>query len=328
MGGDHAPAPIVDGAVAAARHLASGVILVGQKDRIEAELARHPDAASLPIEVLDAPEVVGMNESPVAALRRKPASSIRHAIAAVADGRAAAVVSAGNTGATVLAAHAVLGLLPGVHRPALATAIPTKTSRAVLLDVGANAECRPSHLLHFAVMGSVYAHLALGIAEPRVGLLSIGEEETKGNELTRDAHRALKDAPVRFIGNVEARDVYSGVADVIVCDGFTGNVALKVSEGLADMVEALLREELSSTFSTRVGYLLSLRAFRRFRKRVDYSEYGGAPLLGVGGVVIVAHGRSSAKAVRNAILLAARFSRARLISQIEQGIGALTVAES
>ena len=207
-----------------------------------------------------------MHESPAAALRRKPSSSIRIAVGAVADGRAAAVVSAGNTGATVMASHAALGLLPGVQRPALATAIPTKTSRAVLLDVGANAECRPAHLLHFAVMGSVYAQLALGIAEPRVGLLSIGEEETKGNELTRDAHRALKDAPVRFIGNVEARDVYSGVADVIVCDGFTGNVALKVSEGLAEMVEALLREELSSTFSTRVGYLLSLRAFRRFRK--------------------------------------------------------------
>jgi phosphate acyltransferase len=328
MGGDHAPAPIVDGAVAAARHLTSGVLLVGQRDRIEAELARHPDAATLPIEVVDAPDVVGMHESPAAALRRKPASSIRIAVGAVAEGRAAAVVSAGNTGATVMASHAALGLLTGVQRPALATAIPTKTSRAVLLDVGANAECRPAHLLHFAVMGSVYAQLALGIAQPRVGLLSIGEEETKGNELTRDAHRALKDAPVRFIGNVEARDLYSGVADVIVCDGFTGNVALKVSEGLAEMVEALLREELSSTFSTRVGYLLSLRAFRRFRRRVDYSEYGGAPLLGVGGVVIVAHGRSSAKAVRNAILLASRFSRDRLISQIEQGIGGLTVNES
>ena len=328
MGGDHAPGPIVDGAVAAARHLASGVILVGQKDRINLELARHADAASLPIDVMDAPDVVGMHESPAAALRRKSSSSIRVAVAAVAAGRAAAVVSAGNTGATVIAAHAELGLLPGVQRPALATAIPTKTSRAVLLDVGANAECRPGHLLHFAVMGSVYAQLALGVAEPRVGLLSIGEEETKGNELTRDAHRALKDAPVRFIGNVEARDVYSGVADVIVCDGFTGNVALKVSEGLAEMVEGLLRDELSSTFSTRVGYLLSLRAFRRFRKRVDYSEYGGAPLLGVGGVVIVAHGRSSAKAVRNAILLASRFSRAHLISQIQAGIGGLTVAES
>ncbi len=328
MGGDHAPAPIVDGAVAAARHLASGVILVGQKDRIDAELARHPDAESLPIEVMDAPDVVGMHESPAAALRRKPSSSIRVAVDAVANGRAAAVVSAGNTGATVIAAHAVLGLLPGVQRPALATAIPTMSSRAVLLDVGANAECRPAHLLHFAVMGAVYAQLALGIEEPRVGLLSIGEEETKGNELTRDAHRALKEAPVRFIGNVEARDVYSGVADVIVCDGFTGNVALKVSEGLAEMVEGLLRNELASTFSTRVGYLLSLRAFRRFRRRVDYSEYGGAPLLGVGGVVIVAHGRSSAKAVRNAILLASRFSRDRLIAQIEQGIGGLTVNES
>jgi glycerol-3-phosphate acyltransferase PlsX len=328
MGGDHAPGSIVDGAVAAARHLASGVLLVGRKDRIDAELARHPDVASLPIQVLDAAQVIDMHESPAAALRRKPSSSIRVAIGAVADGRAAAVVSAGNTGATVVAAHAALGLLPGVQRPALATAIPTKTSRAVLLDVGANAECRPAHLLHFAVMGSVYAQLALGVSEPRVGLLSIGEEETKGNELTRDAHRALKDAPVRFIGNVEARDVYSGVADVIVCDGFTGNVALKVSEGLAEMVEGLLRDELSSTFSTRVGYLLSLRAFRRFRKRVDYSEYGGAPLLGVGGVVIVAHGRSSAKAVRNAILLAARFSRERLTAQIEQGIGRVTVTES
>jgi phosphate acyltransferase len=328
MGGDHASAPIVDGAVAAARHLTSGVLLVGQRDRIEAELARHPDAATLPIEVVDAPDVVGMHESPAAALRRKPSSSIRVAVDAVANGSAAAVVSAGNTGATVIAAHAALGLLPGVQRPALATAIPTMSSRAVLLDVGANAECRPAHLLHFAVMGAVYAQLALGIGEPRVGLLSIGEEETKGNELTRDAHRALKEAPVRFIGNVEARDVYSGVADVIVCDGFTGNVALKVSEGLAEMVEGLLRNELSSTFSTRVGYLLSLRAFRRFRRRVDYSEYGGAPLLGVGGVVIVAHGRSSAKAVRNAILLASRFSRDRLIAQIEQGIGGLTVNES
>jgi phosphate acyltransferase len=328
MGGDHAPALIVDGAVAAARHLASGVILVGQKDRIDAELARHPDAESLPIEVMDAPHVVGMHESPAAALRRKPSSSIRVAVDAVANGSAAAVVSAGNTGATVIAGHAALGLLPGVQRPALATAIPTMSSRAVLLDVGANAECRPAHLLHFAVMGAVYAQLALGIEEPRVGLLSIGEEETKGNELTRDAHRALKEAPVRFIGNVEARDVYSGVADVIVCDGFTGNVALKVSEGLAEMVEGLLRNELSSTFSTRVGYLLSLRAFRRFRRRVDYSEYGGAPLLGVGGVVIVAHGRSSAKAVRNAILLASRFSRDRLIAQIEQGIGGLTVNKS
>ncbi len=328
MGGDHAPAPIVDGAVAAARHLGGSIILVGPRDRLEAELARHDDARALAIRVVDAPEVVGMHESPAAALRRKPGASIRVAVDEVAGGRAAAVVSAGNTGATVMAAYAALGLLPGVQRPALATAIPTKAARAVLLDVGANAECRPAHLLHFAVMGSVYAQLALGIPQPRVGLLSIGEEETKGNELTREAHQALKEAPVHFIGNVEARDVYAGVADVIVCDGFTGNVALKISEGLAEMVETLLREELSSTFSTRVGYLLSLRAFRRFRKRVDYSEYGGAPLLGVGGVVIVAHGHSSAKAVRNAILLASRFAREQLTARIEQGISALVVNES
>jgi glycerol-3-phosphate acyltransferase PlsX len=328
MGGDHAPAPIVDGAVAAARHLTGGIVLVGPRSRLEIELARHADAVSLPVTVVDAPDVVSMDEAPAAALRRKPRASIRVAVTEVAEGRAAAVVSAGNTGATVMAAYGRLGLLTGVDRPALAASVPTKGAPAVLLDAGANAECRPGHLLQFAVMGSVYAQVALGVARPRVGLLSIGEEESKGNELTREAHRLLKDAPVHFIGNVEARDVYAGVADVIVCDGFTGNVALKVSEGLVDMVETLLGQELSSTFSTRVGYLLSLRAFRRFRKRVDYSEYGGAPLLGVGGGVVVGHGRSSAKAVRNAILLAARFSRERLIERIERGIAGLAVTES
>ena len=213
----------------------------------------------------------------------------------MARGEAAALFSAGHTGATVMAAHGAFGMLPGVDRPALAATIPTRRSPAVLLDVGANVECRPQHLLQFAVMGSVYARVALGIDAPRVGLLSIGEEETKGNELTREAHQLLKASPLNFIGNVEARDVYSGAADVIVCDGFTGNVALKISEGLVETVEALLGEELSSTFTMRVGSLLSRRALRRFRRRVDYSEYGGAPLLGVAGLAIVGHGRSSAQ---------------------------------
>jgi phosphate acyltransferase len=328
MGGDHATAPLVDGAVAAARHLTSEIRLVGTLATLRAELARHGETHDLNISLVDAPEVIGMAESPARALRRKRGASIRVAVQEVAEGRAAAVFSAGSTGATVMAAYGGLGLLTGVDRPALATTIPTRGRPAVVLDVGANAECRPAHLLQFAVMGSVFAQVALDIDRPRVGLLSIGEEETKGNDLTREAHRLLKDAPVRFVGNVEARDVYSGDVDVIVCDGFTGNVALKISEGLVDMVETLLGEELSSTFSTRVGYLLSLRAFRRFRKRVDYSEYGGALLLGVRGVAIVGHGRSSPKAVRNAIALADRFSRERLIERVAAGIAELPVAQS
>jgi glycerol-3-phosphate acyltransferase PlsX len=328
MGGDHAPRPIVDGALAALRHVSGGVRLIGPHDTIAAELTRHAVTSEPSLTLVDAPEVVAMDESPAHALRRKPGASIRVAMLEVAEGRASAVFSAGSTGATVMAACTGLGLIPGVDRPALATTIPTKGAPAVLLDAGANAECRPAHLLQFAVMGSAYAQVSLGCATPRVGLLSIGEEATKGNELTREAHRLLKHAPVHFIGNVEARDIYAGVADVIVCDGFTGNVVLKTSESLVDMVETRLGEELSSTFSASVGYLLSQRAFRRFRRRVDYSEYGGAPLLGVNGVVVVGHGRSSAKAVRNAILLADHFSTEGLVARLEGGVAAITVSES
>jgi phosphate acyltransferase len=233
--------------------------------------------------------------------------------------------SAGHTGATVMAAYSAFGMISGVDRPALAATIPTRLRPAILLDVGASLECRPQHLLQFAVMGTVYARVALGIDAPRVGLLSIGEEATKGNELTRDAHRLLKAAPIVFIGNVEARDVYSGGADVIVSDGFTGNVALKVSEGLVETMESLLREELSSTVTLRVGSLLTMRALRRFRRRVDYSEYGGAPLLGVGGVTIVGHGRSSPKAVRNAIAMAYRFAEGGFIQRVGDEIAAAAV---
>jgi glycerol-3-phosphate acyltransferase PlsX len=328
MGGDHAPAVVIDGAVAAARHLPLGLLLVGRHDAIVRELERHPDAAALDIEIAETTDVIGMAEPPAAALRRKPRASIRLAADAVAAGRAEAMFSAGSTGASVMAACTGLGLLPGVDRPALATTIPTRTGSAVLLDAGASVECRPQHLLQFAAMGVVYAQVALGIERPRVGLLSIGEEETKGNELIREAHRLLKHGSLNFIGNVEARDVYTGLADVVVCDGFTGNVALKISEGLVDMVEQLLGEELQATFSTRVGYLLSLRAFRRFRKRVDYSEYGGAPLLGVNGLCIVGHGRSSVKAVRNAVAMAHRFVTAGVLRRVEQGLAAVSVSHS
>ena len=316
MGGDEAPATIVDGALAAARHAGVAVTLVGQTSAIDAELARHADRHSLDLVVVEAPDVVGMSESPGQALRRKPRASVRVATELVARGDAAGVVTAGHTGAAVVAAHSVFGMLPHVDRPALAPAIPTRTGMAVLLDAGATVECRASYLLQFGIMGAVYAGVLLGVAEPRVGLLSIGEEEGKGNELTREAYQLLKSAPVRFVGNVEARDVFSGKADVIVCDGFTGNVALKLSEGLVETVEELLGAELSSTFSSQVGYLLSRRAFRRFRKRVDYSEYGAAPLLGVSGLMLVGHGRSSPKAIRNAVVAASRLAADGVVARV------------
>ncbi len=322
MGGDDGPRPIVDGALAAARHFDLGVTLVGSTAGIERELARYPAIDRHRLRVVEAPDAVLMAEAPSAALRRKPQSSIRVAAALVAAGEAEALFSAGHTGATVMAAHAAFGMLPGVDRPALAAAIPTRQRPAILLDVGASVECRPQHLLQFGVMGSVYSRLVFGIQSPRVGLLSIGHEETKGNELTREAHQLLKASLPAFIGNVEARDVYNGDADVIVCDGFTGNVALKISEGLVDVVESLLREELSRTFTVRVGSLLTRRALRHFRRRVDYSEYGGAPLVGVSGVTIVGHGRSSAKAVRNAVAMAYRFAAGRFIERVEQEIAA------
>jgi len=330
MGGDFAPRTVVDGALAAARHLDIGLLLVGSETVLRDELARHAvEAASLDVRLVHAPDVVGMSESPAQALRRKPHASIRVAAEAVARGEAVALVSAGHTGATVMAAHGAFGMLEGVDRPALAVIIPTRTERpAVLLDAGANVECRPQHLLQFGVMGAVYAHVALGVDRPRVGLLSIGEEATKGTDLVRDAHRLLAATSLNFIGNVEGRDVYAGHADVIVCDGFTGNVALKISEGLVETVEELLGEELASTFSGRVGFLLSRRAFRRFRRRVDYSEYGGAPLLGVAGICIVGHGRSSAKAVRNAVVTAYRFSTQQFLQRVERDIASAAVPHS
>jgi glycerol-3-phosphate acyltransferase PlsX len=308
MGGDDAPRHVVDGAVAASRDADLGVALVGPSARIDDELRRHPGADRSRVRVLDATEAVTMAESPSAALRRKPRASIRVAAESVARGDAAGLFSAGHTGATVMAAHAAFGKLTGVDRPALAATIPTPLRPAVLLDVGASVECRPQHLLQFAVMGSVYARVALGIDAPRIGLLSIGEEASKGNGLTREAHRLLKASLPAFIGNVEARDVYRGQADVIVCDGFTGNVALKISEGLVDLIEGLLNTELSAITA--------------------YSEHGGAPLLGVNGVAIVGHGRSSAKAVRNGVILAHRFASDRVIQRIEREIAAFAVPHS
>ena len=321
MGGDHGPAVVVNGAIAAARQSDVGVTLVGDAAVLRAELTRHPDASRLDILVEHAPDAVGPGERPAEALRRRPQTSIRVAADLVARGSADAMFSAGNTGATVLAAYTGFGLLRGAERPALAATVPTMRGTAVLLDVGANADCRPPHLVAFAAMGTVFAMVGLGIAAPTVGVLSIGEEATKGNELTREAHRLLRETPLRFGGNVEARDLYSGTADVVVCDGFTGNVVIKVSEGIVGMVELMLGEEVAAVAgeSARVA----VEAYGRFRARVDYSEYGGAPLLGVGRPVVVGHGRSSERAVTNAILTAARFAREGLVPRIEQELSQL-----
>jgi glycerol-3-phosphate acyltransferase PlsX len=326
MGGDDGPRDVVDGALAATRHFDLGVALVGPAATLDAEVARHGDVDRRRVRLVDAGDVVRMDESPSAALKRKPDASIARAAALVARGDAAALFSAGHTGATVMAAHAAFGMLPGVDRPALAATIPAMPAGrqpAVLVDVGASVDCRPAHLLQFAVMGGMYARVAFGIEHPRVGLLSIGEEPAKGNELTREAHKLLKNARLNFIGNVEGRDVYAGKADVIVCDGFTGNVALKISEGLVDAMQSFLSEELSGTMTERLGSLLTRRAHRHFRLRMDYSEYGGAPLLGVAGVTIVGHGRSSAKAVRNAVAMAYRFAANDFIARVERDIAAV-----
>ena len=305
MGGDNAPRHVVDGALAAAHDVDLGVVLVGPTARLNDELQRHSGVETNRIRLVDAPDVIAMDEAPAATLRRKPAASIRAAVQTVARGEAAGLFSAGHTGATVIAAHAAFGMLTAVDRPALAATIPTPGGRAALLDVGANVECRPQHLVQFAVMGSVYARVALGIATPRIGLLSTGEEATKGNELTRESHRLLKSSLPSFIGNVEARDVYRGHADVIDCDGFTGNVALKISEVLIDVIEGLLNRELSVL--------------------TDYAQYGGAPLLGVNGVAIVGHGRSSAKAVRNGVVMAHRFASDGILQRIQGEIAAFAV---
>jgi len=320
MGGDAGPAVNVEGAVAAARELGLGVILVGVQEEIRRHLDRH-DLRGLPIKVRHASEVVEMGESPSTALRKKRDSSIRVAVDLVRSGDADAVVSAGNTGAVMAITLVVLGPLAGVERPAIAAALPTLAGHAILLDVGANVDCKPRHLIQFAIMGNVYARQVLGKARPRVGLLSIGEEETKGNELTKEAFRALEEEPgIEFIGNVEGVDVFKGYADVVVCDGFTGNVALKIGESVAETIMALVREEVTADLRSRAGALLLKPAFRRLQRRLDYSEVGGAPLLGVNGITIISHGRSSAKAIRNALRVAGDCVKSRVLDNIRDGI--------
>src|ERR1051326_5409456 len=318
MGGDHAPKSEVEGAVHAVRTPGVRVILVGQEHVVRQELVQYEDHRQLPIEIMHAHDRITMEDS-VKAVRAKRDSSMRVASRLVRDGIAQGFVSAGNTGAVMATAKMVQGVVPGVDRPALAGVFPTvqKNSPVVVVDVGANVDCSPRMLAQFAVMGEIYSRIILGRPRPRVGLLSIGEEAHKGNDVTRSATPLLRNLHLNFVGNVEGRDIYSGAVDVVVCDGFMGNVALKVSEGLVDMVKHLLRESLEASISGKIGYALSKAAFTDFKKRVDYSEYGGAPLLGVRGASIICHGRSNANAIKNAIRVAKEFSDGKINQRIE-----------
>jgi phosphate acyltransferase len=327
MGSDRAPRPEIEGAIQAARHHGIPVLLVGPAETIRAELRRYPVAASLPIEITQASEVITMEDKAVQAVRAKRDSSLRVGLRLVRDGQAAGFVTAGNTGAAMATAKMVLGGIPGVDRPALAAVFPTAIGTvAILLDVGANVDCKPHNLEQFAVMGEIYFRSMFGTARPRVGLLSIGEEEGKGNELTREAFQLLKRLPLNFAGNVEGRDIYTGKVDVLVADGFVGNVALKTSEGVANLVRATLKETLRATITRQVGYLLSRSAFTDFKKRFDHTEYGGAPLLGVKGVCFITHGSSNANAIKNALRVASEFAERGINEKIEKELAGMRAA--
>ncbi len=319
MGGDHAPRSAVAGACRAA---AEGVeiVLVGDRTRIEPEIERVGGGARLAIEHAD--QVVAMDERPLA-VRQKTRSSIRVCARLVKEGRAQAVVTAGNTGAAMIAAKTVIGSIPGVDRPALAAVFPNRTGRTVVLDVGANLSAKAAHLRQFAVMGHFYAQDVLGTPAPRVGLMSVGEEEVKGTEIAREAFKVLARTGLNFVGNVEGSDVFSGDVDVIVCDGFVGNVMLKSGESLAGFLSVLMRETMRSTWRSRLGYLLARPAFDEYRRRTHWSETGAVPLLGVRAGFFIGHGRSNARAIRNAVRRAVEFCDADLHRKIRDKVAEL-----
>ncbi len=326
MAGDHGPGVIVEGTVQAARQFDVQILLVGLPSELEKHLARC-DARGLPITIHPASQVVDMEESPAESLRRKKDSTIRVAFELVQQKKADAVISAGNSGATLATAMFTLGRISGL-RPAIATVMPTLKDPVVMIDVGANVDCKPSHLYQFGLMGSVFSSTIFSKERPRVGLLSIGEEHSKGNQQVKKAHDLLATSKLNFIGNVEGRDVFKGNTDVIVCDGFVGNVCLKLSEGLAESMMEMIKKEMSESLAAKVGYALSKTAIDRFKKRVDWAEYGGAPLLGVKGVAIICHGKSGAKAVKNAIKVANNLARENFLQNMEKAISNFGLVES
>lgn len=324
MGGDNSPVYEVDGAVKAARKWQIPVVLVGQSELVEKELAKY-DTQGLDIRVEHASEVVGMHDSASDAVRKKKDSSIRVAFNLVKSGSADAVVSTGNSGATMAAGMFVLKRIPGIDRPAIATVVPNLKDHTLVLDVGGNVDCKPPHLVQFALMGSVYASQMLDKGSPRIGLLSNGSEESKGNELTREANQILKRATLNYVGYIEGRDIYNAQADVVVCDGFVGNVVLKVSEGLAEAIGSILRQEFGSRLLSKLGYLLARPALKAFKKKVDYAEYGGAPLLGVQGTAMICHGSSNSMAIMNAVKMAHDSETHQVISKMNERLKELQI---
>jgi phosphate acyltransferase len=330
MGSDHFPRPEIEGALYAVKAFEVKVILVGREEILRKELDRHPGWQSLPVSIRHASEQITMEDSAGKAVRSKKDSSIRVASRLVREGAAQGVVSAGNTGAVMATAKMTQGMLPGVDRPALATAFPTLNGNAaVMLDVGANVDCTPKMLAQFAVMGNAYSRVIFRVTRPRVGLLSIGEEEHKGNASTNEARPLLKSLNhLNFIGNVEGRDLYTGAVDVIVCDGFVGNVALKVSEGLVEVIRQTLKQSLNTTLTRKVGAYLAQGALTELKRRIDYSEYGGAPLLGLNGICLICHGRSSSKAIRNALRIAKDFAEGKINERIATELDGWASAEA
>jgi glycerol-3-phosphate acyltransferase PlsX len=315
MGGELGPKEMVAGAIQSVTESDLDVILFGDENTLNKELQKH-SLSSPRLHIVHASQTVSMDESPFEAIRKKKDSSIGRAFDHVKNGEADAVVSAGNSGATMASAIRSLGRLENISRPGIASIFPTLKKPLVMMDVGANVDCRPQHLFQFGVMGAAFSDNLFQIKRPSIGLLSIGEEGGKGNILVKSAHELFTKSSLNFIGNVEGRDIFQGDVDVIVCDGFVGNVCLKVSEGLAEAIISMLRTEMSKSFMAKMGYLLAKKAFNNFGKRVDYAEYGGAPLLGVNGTGIVCHGRSNAKAIKNAIKVAAEMIRSKVNDHI------------
>lgn len=319
MGGDFAPDVTVAGALDAVNEFGLEITLVGNEEKIMSCLSGKKYNSSK-ISISHTTEVVEMSEKASTALRKKKNSSIHRAVELVKNGEASAVVSAGNSGVVMAASLFILGKLPNVDRPAIATIMPSLTGHFLLIDAGANVDCEPVNLLQFAYMGDAYYRAIFNHDSPRVAILSIGEEDTKGNELTKDAFKYMKKASFNFIGNIEGKDIFQGGAEVIVCDGFIGNIALKVSEGLAEMILKMLKMEIANLTTGKLGYLLIKPAIRNFKKRTDYSEYGGAPLLGINGTSIISHGRSSAKAIKNALWVAAEMSSKGVHQRISENL--------
>ena len=316
FGGDYAPEQIVEGALRAAELDGISVILAGNEARLRALVNGKPGSDR--IEIVHAPQVIQMDEDPVDAVRKKDQSSLVTAARLVKEGRAEALVSAGSTGATMAASLFTIRRIKGVERPAITSLMPTLSGMALIVDVGANVDCRPNQLVQFAQMGSIYAEHVLKIHEPRVGLLNIGHEPSKGNHLVKEVYPLLQNVSLNFVGNIEGRDISRGDCDVIVCDGFVGNVVLKFAEGLSDALFGMMKEEFTSSIPSAAGALLLKPGFRRIKKRVDYTEYGGAPLLGVNGVVIIAHGGSNAKAIYNAIRVAKQGAEQNIVQGIAE----------